>query len=47
MRPHTRKLFAVVDAMNVATVASLFAEDGRVVFGNGQRVVAIAARLTT
>jgi ketosteroid isomerase-like protein len=41
MRPHTRKLFAVVDAMNVAPVASLFAEDGRVVFGNGQPLVGI------
>ena len=40
-RPHTRNLFAVVDAMDVATVASLFAEDGRVVFGNGQPLVGI------
>jgi ketosteroid isomerase-like protein len=40
-RPHTRKLFAVVDAMNVATVASLFTADGRVVFGNGQPLVGI------
>jgi ketosteroid isomerase-like protein len=37
--PHTRNLFAVVDAMNVSTVMSLFAEDGRVVFGNGQPLV--------
>jgi limonene-1,2-epoxide hydrolase len=40
-RPHTRNLFAVVDAMDVATVASLFAKDGRVVFGNGQPLVGI------
>lgn len=40
-RPYTRNLFAVVDAMNVATVMSLFAEDGRVVFGNGQPLVGI------
>jgi len=38
-RPQTRNLFAVVDAMNVATVMPLFAEDGRVVFGNGQPLV--------
>jgi ketosteroid isomerase-like protein len=38
-RSHTRNLFAVVDAMNVVTVMSLFAEDGRVVFGNGQPLV--------
>ena len=40
-RPHTRKFFAMVDAMDVATVASLFAKDGRVVFGNGQPLVGI------
>jgi ketosteroid isomerase-like protein len=40
-RPHTRNLFAAVDAMNVATVTSLFAEEGRVVFGNGQPLVGI------
>lgn len=38
-RPHTRNLFAVVDAMNVATVTSLFADDGRVVFGNGDPLI--------
>jgi ketosteroid isomerase-like protein len=38
-RPHARNLFAVVDAMNVATVMPLFAEDGRVVFGNGRPLV--------
>jgi ketosteroid isomerase-like protein len=38
-RPQTGNLFAVVDAMNVATVMPLFAEDGRVVFGNGQPLV--------
>ena len=40
-RPHTRNLFATVDAMDVAAVTSLFAEDGRVVFGNGQPLVGI------
>jgi ketosteroid isomerase-like protein len=35
-RPHTRSLFEVIDAMDVTTLASLFAEDGQVVFGNGQ-----------
>ena len=40
-RPHTRNLFAMIDAMDVATIASLFAEDGRVVFGNGQPLVGI------
>jgi ketosteroid isomerase-like protein len=40
-RPHTRNVFATIDAMDVATIASLFAEDGRVVFGNGQPLVGI------
>jgi uncharacterized protein (TIGR02246 family) len=40
-RQRTLNIFAVVDAMDVATVASLFAEDGRVVFGNGQPLVGI------
>jgi ketosteroid isomerase-like protein len=40
-RPDTRNVFAVVDGMDVATVASLFTEDGRVVFGNGQPLVGI------
>jgi len=39
--PHTRQLFAVVDTMDVGTIASLFAENGRVVFGNGQPLVGI------
>jgi len=38
---HTRHLFAMTDAMDVAALASLFAEDGRVVFGNGQPSVGI------
>jgi ketosteroid isomerase-like protein len=38
---HTRKLFAMTDAMDVATLVSLFAEDGRVIFGNGQPLVGI------
>jgi ketosteroid isomerase-like protein len=40
-RPHTRNVFAVVDAMDVATVAALFAEGARVVFGNGDPLVGI------
>ena len=40
-RPHTRNVFATIDAMDVATIASLFADDGRVVFGNGQLLVGI------
>jgi ketosteroid isomerase-like protein len=40
-RPHTRNVFALVDAMNVETVVALFTEDGRVVFGNGQPLVGI------
>lgn len=39
--PHTRQLFAVVDTMDLETIASLFAENGRVVFGNGQPLVGI------
>jgi ketosteroid isomerase-like protein len=40
-RPDTRNLFSVVDAMDVATVVSLFAEDGHVVFGNAAPAVGI------
>jgi ketosteroid isomerase-like protein len=40
-RPHTRNLFATIDAMDVATIASLFAEDGQVVWGNAQPSVGI------
>jgi ketosteroid isomerase-like protein len=40
-RPPTRDLFAMVDSMDVATIAALFADDGRVVFGNGEPVVGI------
>jgi len=39
--PHTRQLFAVVDTMDVGTIASLFAENGLVVFGNSQPLVGI------
>jgi ketosteroid isomerase-like protein len=42
-RVHTRNLFALVDAMDVAALAPLFAEDGRVVFGNSQPLVGIGA----
>ena len=41
IRPPTRNLFAMIDTMDVATIASIFAEDGRVVFGNGQPLVGI------
>lgn len=40
-RPNTRDLFAVVDAMDVAKFASLFAENGRIVYGNTQPSVGI------
>jgi ketosteroid isomerase-like protein len=40
-RPYTRNVFAVNDAMDVATMVSLFAEDGRVVLGNGEPLVGI------
>lgn len=40
-RAHTRNLFAMVDAMDVAALVPLFAEDGQVVFGNSQPLVGI------
>jgi ketosteroid isomerase-like protein len=40
-RPDTRDLFALVDSMDVVTIAALFAEDGRVVFGNSQPIAGI------
>ncbi len=40
-RPYTRNVFATSDAMDAAAVASLFAEDGRVVLGNGAPLVGI------
>jgi ketosteroid isomerase-like protein len=40
-RPDTRNLFAVTDSMDVATLASLFAEDAQVVFGNNQPLVGV------
>ncbi|ERR1700722_12491153 len=42
-RPHTRDLFATVDSMDVATIATLFADDARVVFGNSEPFVGIEA----
>ncbi|MDT5259782.1 MAG: hypothetical protein QOD10_4862 [Mycobacterium sp.] len=42
-RRHTHDLFAMVDSMDVATIATLFAEDARVVFGNSQPFVGIEA----
>jgi ketosteroid isomerase-like protein len=40
-RPHTRDVFAMTDSMDVAKVVSLFAKDGRVVFGNSQPMVGV------
>ena len=40
-RPDTRNLFAVTDSMDVATLASLVAEDAQVVFGNNQPLVGV------
>jgi ketosteroid isomerase-like protein len=40
-RPQTRDLFAMTDAMDVDTLLSVFADDARLVFGNGQPVVGI------
>ena len=40
-RTTTRDLFATVDSMDVAAIASHFATDSRVVFGNGQPLVGI------
>jgi SnoaL-like domain len=40
-RPHTRNFFAMMDVMDVGTIASVFAEDGRLVFGNSQPLVGI------
>jgi ketosteroid isomerase-like protein len=40
-RPNTRDLFATVDSMDVAAIATLFAADSRVVFGNGEPLVGI------
>jgi ketosteroid isomerase-like protein len=40
-RPYTRNVFATNDAMDAAAVASLFAEDGRVVLCNGAPLVGI------
>jgi ketosteroid isomerase-like protein len=40
-RPHTRDLFAAVDAMDVATLTTRFAEDGQFVFGNAQPLAGI------
>jgi ketosteroid isomerase-like protein len=40
-RPDTRNLFAVTDSMDVATLASLFAEDAQVVFGNNRPLVGV------
>ena len=40
-RPHARNLFEVMDAMDVATLTSFFAEDGQVVFGKGEPLLGI------
>lgn len=42
-RPLTRNVFATLDAGDVVTLASLFAEDGRLVFGNDQSLVGVDA----
>jgi ketosteroid isomerase-like protein len=41
VRPSTRNFFATIDTMDVATIAPLFAQDGRVVFGNSQPLLGI------
>jgi hypothetical protein len=40
-RPLARNVFALTDAMDVENLVSLFATDGRVVFGNGQPMVGV------
>jgi ketosteroid isomerase-like protein len=40
-RSKVRNLYAGIDALDVATVISFFAEDAHVVFGNGQPLVGI------
>jgi len=40
-RAQTLNLFALVDAIDVPALTPLFAEDGRVVFGNSQPLVGI------
>jgi hypothetical protein len=40
-RPLARNVFATTDAMDVEPIVSLFAEDGRVVFGNGEPMVGV------
>jgi ketosteroid isomerase-like protein len=40
-RPDTRELFALVDTMDVAMIATHFADDSQVVFGNGQPLAGI------
>ena len=38
-RPQLRDLFATTDSMDVDAIVSLFAQDARVVFGNGEPMV--------
>jgi ketosteroid isomerase-like protein len=38
-RPDARKVFAVLDAMDVDSIVLLFARGGQVVFGNGRLMV--------
>ena len=40
-RPLARNVFSLTDAMDVENLVSLFATDGRVVFGNGQPMVGV------
>jgi ketosteroid isomerase-like protein len=40
-RPHARAVFAVVDSMDVAALGSLFAESGRLTYGNNAPLVGL------
>ena len=40
-RPQSRDLFTMTDSMDVDTLLSVFAEDARLVFGNGQPLVGL------
>jgi SnoaL-like domain len=40
-RPQSRELFAMTDSMDVDTLLSVFAQDARLVFGNGQPLVGL------
>jgi ketosteroid isomerase-like protein len=40
-RPNTRDMFATVDTMDVPSIATLFADGARVVFGNGEPMLGL------